>query len=391
MVATVSAPVSGARLVVDTSPSFTSPVFSAPASSVRRALRFTVDGLAANQQYHYAVELGGVIQTAKVGKFTTQPAPGAASFTCAFSGDANNGSNHASFARVVAQAPLFFIHLGDLHYQDIAVNDVGTFLSAYDDVLSQPNQAALFAQVPTLYMWDDHDFGPNNSHAGVPGRDAACEAYRLRVPHPPLVEPGPTGAVYFTHRVGRVLFIFTDQRSMASPQGATDNASKTILGSTQKAWFKGVLSDPANSGLLFVWVCSRVWGGVPTTGADHWGGFTTERTELADHIKAHCAARFCVLSADMHSLAIDNGANHDFATGGGAPTPTFQASPFDRTDALTYGGATYSQGGRFTTNGQFGTMEITDTGGSTIGVSWKGYNTAGALLVQYDWAATVAP
>ncbi|MEN1941005.1 alkaline phosphatase D family protein [Luteimonas sp. MJ174] len=309
----------------------------------------------------------------------------------ALSGDADTGSNHQVFNEVLNHGPLFFIHLGDLHYEDIAVNDVGLFLAAYDTVLAAPRQAELYRQISTLYMWDDHDSGPDDGHGGSPGRDAACEAYRQRVPHPPLVESGITDAIYFVYEVGRVMFIFTDQRSMASPKGAPDNASKSILGAAQKAWFKGLLSDPANGDKLFVWVCSRVWGGVPTTGADHWGGFTTERREIADHVKAHCAKRFCVLSADMHSLAIDAGSNHDFATGGGAPMPTFQASPLDRRGAETYGGAAYSQGGRHMDNGLFGTMEITDTGGGGIGVSWKGYNTAGSLLVQYDWAAQVDP
>lgn len=383
-------PASSLRLAVSDDSEFGSPTFSSPVAPSGRVAKLSVTGLSPNTDYYCAVEIDGHLDTSKIGTFRTLPAPGPASFKCAFSGDAQSGSNHAVFSRIVTENPLFFIHLGDLHYNHVSSNEVSLFEAAYDQVLAQSNQAALYRQVPTLYMWDDHDFGPDNSHGGSAGRDAACEAYRLRVPHPPLVEEGATDAVYFTYQVGRVLFIFTDQRSMASPASATDNSSKTILGATQKAWFKGLLADVENEGKLFVWVCSRVWGGVPTSGADHWGGSTTERTELADHIKAHCADRFCVLSADMHSLAIDDGTNHDFATGGGAPTPVFQASPLDMTGATTWGGATYSEGGRFTNNGQYGTMEVTDSGGSTIGVIWKGCDSTGNLLVQYDWEANVS-
>src|SRR5690606_13311322 len=102
---------------------------------------------------------------------------------------------------------------------------------------------------------------------------------------------------YYSFEVGRVLFIVTDLRSMASNKTATDNSSKTMMGAAQKTWFKNLISDSNNAGKLIVWVCSRVWGGVTTVGADHWGGFTTERTELADHIKTHALGRFCVLSA----------------------------------------------------------------------------------------------
>lgn len=377
------------RLAVDTDPGFNSPVFSPPVEALSRVARLEVGGLDPGTTYYCAAEINGVLDTEMLGVFRTLPVPGPTSFTCAFSGDADTGSNHQVFEEIINQSPLFFIHLGDLHYEDIDVNDVGSFLAAYDAVLAAPRQGALYRQVPTLYMWDDHDSGPDDGHGGSPGRDAACEAYRRRVPHPPLVEAGPTGAIYFTYEVGRVMFIFTDQRSMASPKSDPDTAAKSVLGSTQKAWFKALLSDPANDGKLFVWVCSRVWGGVATAGADHWGGFTTERREIADHVKAHCANRFCVLSADMHSLAIDDGTNHDFATGGGAPMPTFQASPLDRGGAQTYGGATYSQGGRFLSNGQFGTMEVTDTGGEQITVTWTGFDSAGDQLVQYSFVAEV--
>lgn len=383
-------PASSLRLAVSADGEFDSPAFSAAAAPEGRVAKLSMTGLSPDTAYFCAIEIDGHIDTAKVGTFRTLPEAGPASFSCAFSGDAKSGSNHDVFSRLVTENPLFFIHLGDIHYDHVAVDDVAQFEAAYDKVLAQPNQAALYQQIPTLYMWDDHDFGPDNSHSGSPGRAAACEAYRLRVPHPPLVETGSTDAVYFTYEVGRVLFIFTDQRSMASPASATDNGSKTILGATQKDWFKGLLSDESNEGKLFVWICSRVWGGVPTTGADHWGGFTTERTELANHINNYCAGRFCVLSADMHSLAIDDGTNHDFATGGGAATPVFQASPLDMTGATTWGGATYSEGGRFTNNGQYGVMEVDDSGGSAINVSWKGYNSSGGLLVQYDWVATVS-
>lgn len=377
------------RLAVDTDPEFPSPLFSSVFEALDRTARLEVDGLSPDTAYYCAVEVNGSLDLEKTGTFKTLPSPGPTSFRCAFSGDAGTGSNHAVFGAILAMDPLLFIHIGDFHYEDISVNDEDVFRAAYDAVLASPGQAALYRQVPTLYMWDDHDYGPNDSHAGAPGRDSACKVYRKRVPHPPLALSGETDAIYFAYEVGRVLFIFTDQRSMASPRGAADNSSKSILGAAQKAWFKGLLSDPANAGKLFVWVCSRVWGGVPTAGADHWGGFTTERTELADHIKAHCAGRICVLSADMHSLAIDDGSNHDFATGGGAPMPTFQASPLDRTGAETYGGATYSQGGRFLGNGQFGTMEVADVGGEEISVTWTGFNSAGAQLVQYSFVVEV--
>ena len=38
----------------------------------------------------------------------------------------------------------------------------------------------------TDYMWDDHDYGPNDSDRFSPARDAALSSYRDVVPHFPL-------------------------------------------------------------------------------------------------------------------------------------------------------------------------------------------------------------
>lgn len=380
---------SAVRLAVAEDVGFTSPVYSALASSSGGRVRLWVGDLDPDTDYFCAIEADGTLDTATVGKFRTPPAPGPASFTCAFSGDSTTDSNAAVFAQIVTAAPLFFIHLGDLHYQDIATNSLAAYLAAYDDVFAQANPAKLVREVSTLYTWDDHDYGPNNSDGNHVGRPAACEAYRTCVPHPELAESGATGAIYYSFEVGRVVFIVTDQRSLSDDKDDTDNASKSILGATQKAWMKAILSDPANEHKMFVWVCSRTFGAVPTVGSDTWGGFTTERTELADYIKANCPGRVVVLSADMHSLAIDDGTNHDFATGGGEPLQTFQAAPLDRTGAETTGGATYSEGGRFLNNGQYGTMEVTDAGGADISVVWRGFNSSGTELVEYAFTVPV--
>jgi hypothetical protein len=349
-----------------------------------KVLRFDLSGLAADTAYSYWVEEDELtIAGASGGTFRTAPS-GASSFSVAFSGDAFTGSNHASFHEIRALCPLLFIHMGDAHYRNISTNDPKAFHAAYDELLSQPRQAELYANIPTAYVPDDHDYGANNSDSTSASKPAACSVYRNRVPHYPLGDSSPTGSLYQTFDIGRVRFILTDQRSAATPDSATDNASKSMLGTAQKAWFKNLLSN--SSGMLIVWVCPRLFQGAAIAGGDSWAGFTTERTELANYIHAHCPGRVVVLSADMHALGIDDGTNHDYATGGGEPLPVFQASPLDI--PAPGGGGTYSEG-LFTGNGQFGTMDISDSGGSSIGVTWTGRDSTGAVLATHSFSVSV--
>lgn len=377
----------GLRLAVSTSADLSSPTYFTPVSVTSGVARFELSGLAANTQHYCALEINSVLQLSTIGQFKTLPV-GASSFKIAIAGDARTGSRADTFTRVLEQAPLLFIHLGDMHYENIDEARASRFRQAYRKVLASPTQAELYQRVPTVYVWDDHDYGANDADGSSVTRDTACEIYREQVPHLPLEEAGPTGSIYHSFEIGRCVFIVMDQRSEASPKGSTDDAAKTMLGAAQKAWVKSVLSDVANASKLFVLICPRLWGGVATAGADHWGGFTTERTELCDYIQANCPGRVCVISADMHSLAIDDGTNHDFVTTGSEPLPTFQVSPLDQGEPKSYGGGTYSEG-KFNGDNQFGVMEVTDSGGATITVDWSGYDSAGQLLVSHQFVVSV--
>lgn len=373
------------RVAVSTSPTLSSPTYSSLVGTQNHRAKVTVTGLAAGTQYYYGVEINGLLTTSTVGSFRT-PAAADTELLIALSGDASTGSNHAVFDAIRIAAPDLFLYVGDFHYEDIDTNQHYRHIGAIEHQFRQSAQHQLYRTIPTLYMYDDHDYGPNDSTGDSVTRDAAIRAYRRIVPAPALALAGATDPVYYSFErtlngVG-VVFIVTDQRSMSSLNSATDNSSKTMLGAAQKTWFKNIISDANNAEKLLVWVCSRVWGGVPDPSADHWGSYTTERTELVDHIKTHAKERFVVLSADMHALAIDDGTNTDFATGGGCPLPTFQASPLDRTGATTHGGATYSEG-HFANNNQYGLMHIAKTGRKQLTVTWTGKRHTGTTLVTH--------
>lgn len=361
-------------------------VRSPEVATVGNYARIPITGLSANTEYTYGVELGRRAAQGLAGRFRTAPA-GAGDYLIALAGDASELSNHVVFDAIRAKDPLLFVHLGDMHYNNLDTNNVANYRAVYDEVFAQSRQARLYREVPTAYRWDDHDFGVNNSDTNSVSKVAACAGYRERVPHYPLGDVTVTAPIYQSFTLGRVVYVMTDERCAATPNASTDNASKSMLGTTQKTWWKGIISS--NPGKVIVWCASRAFGGVATAGADHWGGFTTERKELADHIKANAHGRVLVFSADAHALAIDAGSNHDFATGGGEPLPTFQAAPLDRTpDSVIYGAATYSKGW-FNSNGQFGTMAITDSGGASVGVLWKGYDSSGSQLVQHSFSVNL--
>lgn len=339
------------------------------------------------------------------GRFRTMPTPGAAqNFSFAFASCARTGSDHAVFSEVMrlqdqaegSNAPhLFFLHMGDIFYEDIEDNDVQKYRSAYKDVWSSGTQSALYRNRALVYMWDDHDFGENDSNGQSPSKSAAMKSYQMFVPHYPLVAQSALAAgdpaafevpIYQAFTVGRVRFLLMDLRSMSEP-AEVDNKEDwangnhpTMLGTAQKAWLDGELATYAQYGMM-VLVSTKPWtGAADDSSCCKWMNYPDERVEVANMIKARGVDNLVAVAGDSHMVAYDDGSNTDYASGGGAGFPLLHSAPLDQ--ASSFKGGPYSHGcfAPETTVGdwmkrimsfgswnpdtqQFSVLEVTDTGG----------------------------
>ena len=370
--ARLSAPVQ-ARLAVQAAPESDEPHYIDPTPTGEEdgIAIFAIGDLMPDTQYAYSLELNGAIDPAAAGRFHTF-GEGAYSYVFALGNGASTGSNGAVFDTIRSHEPLFFLHLGDLHYENIIRNDPALFHDAYDQVLASPSQSLLYRSHPIIYMWDDHDFGPNNSTSQSPAAEAARQVYEAAVPHYPL---GP-GGINQAFSVGRVRFIMMDARSQRVRKEAT------ILGAEQKAWLKEELLQAKDDHALIVLVSSVPWIAEDSEGflwrGDNWGGYPDERRDLADFLVQNEINNLIMFAGDAHMLAIDDGSNSNFATGATGPAfPVLHAASMDREGSVK--GGPYSMepipGG-----GQFATMRVTDSG-EMIEVEWIGHDYLGNQLM----------
>jgi phosphodiesterase/alkaline phosphatase D-like protein len=322
-------------------------------------------------QYYYGVEVDGSLHRGKMGSFRTRPAD-PRSFTFAF-GSCCSRVTADVFSEIRAHDPDFLVHLGDLHYENIDTDDVDAFASGFDRALASAHQGPLFANVPTVYTWSDHDFGANNSDRTSASRAAAQAAYRLYVPSYRL--PSTTGGIYHSFAYGRVRFIVTDNRSYRSPHSVSDTAHKTVLGPEQKAWFKETVSSTGEP--VIVWANETPWVAPARTGEDDWGGYSTERSELAAHIQAS-GKNLVIISGDMHALAADDGSNSP------GRIPVFHAASFSGWSS--HKGGPYTHGPYPAVEGerlqQYGLMRVRDTD-RHITLEYTGYERGGTSRLTY--------
>ncbi|KAI0567156.1 PhoD-like phosphatase [Gracilaria domingensis] len=274
--------------------------------------------------------------------------------------------SHFARADASAQSPAFFmIHMGDLHYADIAQNDILLYRNRIRQVVSESNVHRLMNSIPMSYMYDDHDYGRNNAGFSSPSREAALRAYRKYVPSYALPSEN---ASYHAFSVGRVRVIVTDLRALAMKE------PNSTVATEQRQWLFSEFATAANYSVL-VWMSSKPWIARSTSKGDSWGGFASERRAIADELVRLNVTNLIMIAGDAHMLAADNGSNSDYAKDGGAGFPVLQAAPLAHFG--TSKGGPYSSGCfayRFFRNRQYGLMKLSrlsEEGGPCI--RFEGY------------------
>ena len=379
------------RLQVGANTALTPPIFSGAANTAAIAgntVTLTVQGLQPDTEYYYGVEVAGVLRGEhnSRGRFRTFPA-GRGSFRIAFASCSDyRAADQRVFDAILAERPLLFIHTGDLHYNDTNTTNPDDYRANYDSVLNQPNESALYRNVPVAYVWDDHDSMGNDSNGTFVGVATARAVYGERVPHYPIAAAAG-GAIAQSFTIGRVRVLMTDTRSAADPPGKIDDASKSMLGAAQKTWFKQELVNARDAGCpLVLWISTNPWIGQITPGEDNdsWRSYQTERTELANFIRDNRITNLVMLSGDMHALAYDDGTHSDYATGGGAPLTVLHAA------ALTQGGSI--KGGPYTGaplpgDQHYGILEVYDVGGPSVACRFLGMRAGEGTKLSYIFSS----
>jgi len=236
------------------------------------------------------------------------------------------------------------------------------------------------------YTPSDHDatFQGNGTGVQYPSAIAAFNSeYRTKWPNraPQL----PSNGIYHTWVEGRIRFIALDERTFKSPNANTDNSSKTVLGATQKAWFKNLVAS--NAYPVIVILADTPIVGSTTAGDDGWKGYNTERVEMQTALNASPA--FLVrVNGDMHCLA--KGTNQY------GYDRVYQASPARNDTKVKENGVGYTQtypvdgsSVETTVQDQFGILTIEDNT-QNITVTYDGYSGDGTKRLT-DTVSVSAP
>lgn len=258
----------------------------------------TIPGLAPATRYHYAVELDGQPVTPRpYPSFTTAPAVGEpARQRIAFSSclGYTGGAAAAAWAQMDAagKADIIMI-LGDYHYANSTARKSQS--TAYYSHRTTPGFRSISARTPSYNIWDDHDYGPNDSDGTADGKEISLATFKDFCPNPSYGEPDNPG-IYYTFSRADIDFFMLDVRYHRSPDRMLDDGTKTMLGARQIAWLKRALK--ASKAKVKIIASGSEWQ--PHGHADSWSSYPRERADLFRFIEEEAITGILLISGDRH-------------------------------------------------------------------------------------------
>lgn len=192
--------------------------------------------------------------------------------------------------------PDFMLWLGDNTYlREPDWNSRTGIFSRYTHTRSTPLLQPLLANTHHYAIWDDHDFGPNNSDGSFAGKHLTREAFNSFWPNPGFGGVAGDG-ITFQFEWSDCAFFMLDDRF--NKRSATGTQPGVILGEQQMAWLKQALKY---SQATFKFVCVGVMFGSTADDKENFArAAPAEREELLKFISDENISGVVFLTGDRH-------------------------------------------------------------------------------------------
>ncbi len=265
----------------------------------------TIDGLSPNTEYEYSIMLDGKTAALEFKQqFRTLESKGKPTkFTLAFGGGAGFvPENERMWDTIGSFDPNAILLLGDNVYIDDPESVIMQKYT-YHRRQSRPEWRKLTARSPVFTIWDDHDFGTDDSWGGadidVPfwKKDWVFPIFRQNWANPGYADGNDQPGCWYSFHIGDVDFIMLDCRYYrTSPK---TKVGKSMLGNVQKKWLKEQLKSADGT---FKVLCSSVPWDFRTKGdsKDTWNGYKDEHEEILSFIEKNEIEGVILMSADRH-------------------------------------------------------------------------------------------
>ena len=275
----------------------------------------TLENLSPGQTFEYRVAINNELQAA-IGKqqFTTtslwayrSPVPdfsfAIGSCTYINEPDADRkgkpyGEAYQIFESIAQKQPNLMLWLGDnVYYREPDWTSKSGMMHRYTHSRNISELQQLLANTPQYAIWDDHDFGPNDSDGSFINKGLSKEVFDLFWANPDQNHTNLNG-ITNQFEWADCHFFLLDNRFERAPNQRKDG-QRSILGKSQLEWLKDALVS-SKASFKFIALGGQFLNTAPVFENYSANGFDKERQELIDFIYLHQIKNVVFLTGDRH-------------------------------------------------------------------------------------------
>lgn len=206
------------------------------------------------------------------------------------------GGDPAILETIAQQDPDLMLWLGDnIYYREVDFYSADQMDRRYQKARVIPEMQPLLASTINLAIWDDHDYGPNNSDRSYRMREEALEIFK-RYWANPAYGTMETPGVFFRYKYADVEFFMLDNRFYRAPN-KLDDPEKDYFGHEQVQWLKDAL---VNSNATFKVVVNGNQMTNDMGGHEAFKKYEQEYNEVMDFLTKEKIEGLIVISGDRH-------------------------------------------------------------------------------------------
>ena len=208
------------------------------------------------------------------------------------------GSNHKIFESIATKNPDIMLWGGDnVYLREVDFGSKTGIYHRYHHSKSLKEMQPLLAKTQNFALWDDHDFGPNDSDRSYKHKYLTQQAFKDFWANQTYgTNANQQEGVYTTFTWNDAQFFLLDDRFFRSPNDRI-SGEKTMLGKEQLEWLIDGLSNSNSSFKIIV-----IGGQVLNSAADkeNYGTYPEEKAKLLQEIVTNKIKGVLFLTGDRH-------------------------------------------------------------------------------------------
>lgn len=192
----------------------------------------------------------------------------------------------------------FMLWLGDnTYYREVDLNTRTGMLYRNSHTRKLPELQPLFSKMAHYAIWDDHDFGPNNSDRSFWNKELSREIFSYFWANPSYGLP-QNGGITSTFMWNDVEVFLLDNRYFRSVNERKSGA-RSILGAVQLEWLKDALAS-STAPIKFVAMGGQLLSDAKKYEMYSNYGFDAERAEIIAYIQEEGIKGVVFINGDRH-------------------------------------------------------------------------------------------